>query len=180
MSSGAAGAPPVRPGGPIHEGGRGPLRSVRPAPGVTLVELVVVLLLLGILGVVVLARLDVAPFARAAFVEEAKQAARSAQKFALLSGCQVQWRLDAAADRYDVFLRSDAAVPGCAAAAGPFTRPLNRPGGGVFGGQAPAGVDVTGPLAVVFDAAGRPDAGGSATIDGRTLTVEAETGYVHE
>lgn len=58
---------------------------------------------------------------------------------------------------------------------------LNLPAGGVNYVDAPSGVTFSmAPASVNFSALGRPDAAVSVTVGTTTITVEAETGYVHQ
>ena len=156
---------------------------IRNSRGFTLAELVAVLVLMGIVGVAVYSRLDIASFRTAGFEQELKAALRFAQKFALTSGCDVQVDIVASSNSYALSLRNDAVVstPPCPlGASGAFGTSLNNPAGGIYAGVAAAGVNVGNNLSFFYDRQGRPSiAGGTTTIDGRTITVEAVTGYVY-
>lgn len=148
--------------------------------GFSLVELIAVLVLLGIVSVAVVARFNANPFQTAGFEQEVRAALRFAQKFAIMSGCEVQVNVDAAADSYALTVRSDVVGAGtCLSASGALTQPLPNPTGGVFAGTAPNGVDVSAGLTFVYDLQGRPSSGGTVTIDGNNITVEPGTGYIH-
>ncbi len=156
---------------------------MRGARGFTMVELVVVLLLVGAVSVVALGRVT-APgsFSGLAFAQEVRAALRFAQKFAVTSGCDVRALIDGAADSYALHLRADAigTPASCLGASGAFgANPLRNPQtGAAFAAAAPGGVDVTGALDVVFDAAGRTPVGGSVDVDGVTITVSAPSGLI--
>jgi MSHA pilin protein MshC len=149
--------------------------------GFTLIESVSIVILLGIVSVAVLSRFNANPFQTAGFDQEVRGALRFAQKFAIMSGCDVQVDVVAATDSYDLNIRNDVgALPqSCLTAVGAFGTPVNDPTGGVFAGTAPSGVDVTAGLTFFYDLQGRPSAGGVITIDGNTITVEPNTGYIY-
>ena len=151
--------------------------------GFSLVELITVFILVSIVSVSMLARLNLSPFATAGFDQELRSAIRFAQKFAIMSGCDVQVNISAATDSYAMDLRNDAVLnpEDCLTAVGAFGTPLPRPIGGVFAGIAPSGVVVDNNLLFVFDLRGRPSTGGSVGLNtgSITITVEPVTGYVY-
>ncbi len=58
---------------------------------------------------------------------------------------------------------------------------MNLPGSSVNYIEVPAGVNFSmTPASISFDALGRPSASAVATVGTATITVEAETGYVHQ
>lgn len=145
-------------------------------------EIVTVIVLIGIVSLFVFSRLNINVFRSAAFEQEVRAAMRFAQKFALVSGCDVQVNVVAATDSYALFLRDDAisSPAACISASGAFNTPLANPSGGLFSGAAPSGVDMTSGAAFFFNRAGLPSvAGASIVIDGRTITVENVTGFVY-
>ena len=151
--------------------------------GFSLVELVVILIVVGAISVVALGRVsNNNGFAARAFAQEVRAALRFAQKFAVASGCDVQALVDGGADSYALQLRADATggAVSCLTASGAFAgNPLLDPQtGGAFAGNAPGGVDVSGTLNVVFDAAGGVAAGGAVTVAGESITVSAPTGLI--
>jgi MSHA pilin protein MshC len=151
--------------------------------GFTLTELVSVLVLIGIVSVVAVSRFNAGSFQTAGFDQEVRAALRFAQKFAIMSGCDVQVDVDAAANTYALTLRSDVgALPEtCLSASGAFGTPLPNPTGGVFSGIAPAGVDISGAdLTFFYNRQGQPQpTGGIINVNGNTITVEPETGYIY-
>jgi prepilin-type N-terminal cleavage/methylation domain-containing protein len=157
---------------------------VRTTKGFTLIELVMVLIMMGALAIAAYPRLNVPGFRAVAFHQEVLDAVRYAKNLAANSGCDVQVVVEAATDSYALYYRNDAAATaaGCTGSAGFGTNPVAHPvGSGAYTGSAPVGVDVTNGLTVWFDSLGVPHAGGdSADIGGFTVTVEAETGYVHD
>jgi len=143
-------------------------------------ELVATLVLLGIVSVVVISRFNAGPFQTAGFEQEIRSALRFAQKFAIMSGCEVQVNVNAGTDSYAVDIRNDVVdADTCLSASGAFTQPLPNPVGGVFAGTAPNGVDITAGLSFVYDLQGRPSGSGAIVVDGNTITVEPGTGYIH-
>lgn len=138
--------------------------------GFTLVELVVVIIVLGILAVVVAPRFfERATFDARGFSDELAQTVRFAQKLAVAQHRTVYVLTGAG----QVRVCFDAA---CGA-------PAPSPSGGALARPVPAGVSLSAPASLAFDALGRPSNMASYTVSGggvnRTLTVEAETGYAH-
>lgn len=147
--------------------------SPRPA-GFTLVELIAILLLAGILASVAAPRFfNATTFTSRGYADEAAGFLRYAQKLAIARRSEVTVQIDA----------SGLAL--CATAATPCTdvNPWPGPQGETpYRIDLPSGVSQTGSAASIgFDSQGRPSVGLSLSIVGdmtRTLTVEAETGYV--
>jgi MSHA pilin protein MshC len=144
--------------------------------GFTLLELLSIILLLGILSAVVFSRLDIDPFRTIGFEQELRSALRFAQKFAIVSGCEVEVDVNSAG--YALRVRDDAAVNGCLAAAQAFSTLLNNPTGGAFTAAPPSGVTV-GAANFIYDRQGRPSAGVNINVGAQTIAVEPGTGYVH-
>lgn len=167
--------------------------------GFSLVELVTVFVLIGILSVAVVSRLNISTFQAVSFDEELRSAIRFAQKFAIVSGCDVRVNIDAVAGTYALDLRVDvntginAGVPAsCLTTANlGFGTPLRNPSGRTFptrdfAGTAPAGVAIAGQTfaynrqGIPFDPnTGDPLAANiNFTVGGRSFIVHAGTGYV--
>lgn len=147
--------------------------DIRTNAGFTLIELTVVLVVLGVIGLVTLPRLfDRGAFDELGFSEELIAATRYAQRFAVASGCEVQVQLQAS--RYDLFQRQNSCT------SGNFSRAVIHPAkGGNFSAVAPASVTVTStPSSFVFDAMGRASSDVSISVGGRSFQVIAETGAV--
>lgn len=156
------------------------MKREKAVAGYTLLELITVIVLLGILSVAAVSRFNLSPFETAGFEQELRSAIRFAQKFAIVSGCEVQVSVIDATDSYSIDLRSDVNANGCLGATNPaFTLPLNNPAGGTFGGNAPAGVDLGPDLSFIYDRQGQPTAGVNITVDTLTIVVEPVTGYVY-
>lgn len=154
-------------------------RTMIPAPrgptatrGFTLVEMVLVIVLTGVLAVTLFARFDTADFQRQGFYEQALAGARYAHKVAIASGCEVQYQLDGAG--FGLRQRANCTT-------GAFDVAVRDPAEGMsvaFDKNAPAGTAIVG-IATVFNSLGIPSVSGTATIQGRQFTIEAETGFVH-
>jgi MSHA pilin protein MshC len=145
--------------------------------GFTLLEFLSIILLLGIVSAVVFARLDVNPFRTAGFEQELRSAIRFGQKFAIVSGCEVQ--VDVTGAGYALRVRNDASANGCLAAVAAFGTLLNNPTGGSFTGTPPSGVAITSGLTFVYDRQGRPSVSGTIVAGGQNIVIEAGSGYVH-
>jgi MSHA pilin protein MshC len=146
--------------------------------GHTLIELVSVVLVLGVLGAFLAPRIDIGGFREQGFYQQAQAAVRLAQKLAISSGCVTRVQISGAGCTVTWNV--------CAPASG-----TNIPNPATGGNDFCAGSDGTVPVAAdfSFDAIGRPVnsatpatllATQDITINGRTLRVEAETGYAHE
>lgn len=142
-------------------------------------ELLVIVVLLSILSVAIFSRFNAAPFHTASFDQEVRAAIRFAQKFAIVSGCEVQVNISGAG--YALRIRDDAPglVPPCVGAGGAFGTDLRNPAtGSAYAGAPPSGVTV-GNLVFTYDRQGRPSLGGTVAVGSGTLTVEDITGFVH-
>ena len=136
------------------------------AQGVTLVELLLVLILVGILAAFAAPRLPLSEFRDRGFAQQALAAIDFARELAISSGCRVQVNLDGSGCR--LLWQS------CGAASG--SNVVNPTSGQTnFCAESAPAVP---PLAnFVFDPIGRPNAGQSIAIGTRTITVEAQTGF---
>lgn len=150
--------------------------------GMTMIELVTVILVIGILSAAAAARFfSKTPFEASGYFQTSLAAVRYAQKLALASGCDIQVSIDAAGVQLHQWSNGTACSAGVSAPMAVTFPGSNAP----FAEAPPAGVPVTGTLSFYFDAIGRPHANGGAlltapgtvSIGGRTLTVENETGY---
>lgn len=152
-----------------------------PARGVSLIELIAVIAILGALAVFALPRLETAGFERYAFRQELLAALRYAQKTALASGCDVAVELTAGAERYALFYRAGGGATTCGG--GGFTDPVADPArGGAFAGAGGAGVDLQTGGTIVFDGFGGHAGGPTAVAfaSAPSILVDGVTGYVHD
>jgi MSHA pilin protein MshC len=148
--------------------------------GFTLVELVVILIVMSVIAVVGMPRFfGVNQFEQMGYADALASAIRFAQKTAVATGCDT--RVQVSASSFALWQRADSCDSGA------FTRALSRGGGTQWQGSAPAGV-TSSTLDIYFDAVGVPyrhadDNALSESVDisvgERTLTVEAQTGFVH-
>lgn len=128
--------------------------------GFTLVEMITIIVILGIIAAVAVPRFaDNNTFQNRAAADQVAAALRYAQKVAIAS-------------HSDVTVNISAGTPencGSAVAAGVVTCVVNN------------NVIITDTTSVVFDFMGRrvPNAQTTTTVGGTTITIEAETGYVH-
>ncbi len=141
----------------------------------SLVELVVVLMVVGILAAVALPRFaGRGAFDTRGFTDQVGAALRFAQKAAI-----AQRRVVCVALTTNTVSLTVAAAPPPSVACG---SPLSIPGASGNTLTAPSGVILT-PATLRFDALGQASAALTVTVTGdpppRTITVEAETGYVH-
>ena len=136
-----------------------------------MIELVIVILLVGILAAYAVPRLDLSGLRSAGFHQQALSALRFARKQAISSGCAVQVEIDSV----------DAEIcelkwSGCAGNAN-----LVSPATGsadFCANSAPAGAVPI--VSFSFDRIGAPSAAQSFSIDGRSIVVEANTGFTYE
>ena len=138
--------------------------------GFTLVELIMTMVIVGILAIFVAPRFfEVSVFQSRGFADEVKASLRYAQKAAI-----AQHRVVCADTASPARLTLTITVAASCDTA------LNLPSGSVNYVEAPSGIAFSmTPVSVNFDALGRPSAGAVATVGTTTITVEAETGYVH-
>ena len=147
---------------------------IKPAAhGFTMIELTVVIVIVGILAVVAVAKLsNVDAFEVQGFFDSTKSAVRFAQKLAVAQRTNVVVVVNATS------ISVCYTNPGCAT---PVTDPTS---GQPMTLPAPAGVSLAGPASVSFDGLGRATPGGTITVTGagisRSLIVEQETGYAHD
>ena len=143
----------------------------RDARGFTLTELVVVMVIAAILSAFAISRINTTSFNTEGYANQVAAMVRYAQKLAV-------------SQRRTVFVVTTASnIKLCytdATCASPVREP---PGTDDFSHNAPSGVSLS-VASISFDALGKPNAGGSITVTAsgetpRTITIEAETGYVH-
>jgi len=139
--------------------------------GFTLVELVVVLLLVGILATYAVTRLNLAGFRSAGFSQQAITAIRFAQKEAVSTGCSVTVEIDSV--DADICELKWSGCAGNSNLLNPATGDADFCADSTPEGSVPV-VNFT------YNRIGAPSAAQSITIDSRTITVEANTGFAHE
>ena len=155
--------------------------------GFTIIELIVVILIAGIMGVAVMSRFsDRGVFEGRGFLDETQALLRYGQKAAIAQRRTVCVRFSA--NQAWLTMRSAAGDTACGTHAAPGDGAptgetlLTGPNGvapftvtaGTSSGFSPT------PAVFYFDAVGRPSAGQTIVVlGGGTVTVEAETGYVH-
>lgn len=140
--------------------------------GFTLVELIMTMVIIGILAAVVAPRFfDNNVFQSRGFADQVQASLRYAQKIAI-----AQHRFVCAVFTGNSITLSTGATPACGT-------PLVSPSGdSSYVVNAPSGVAfATVPTNVSFDALGRPNAAQTLAVTGaaNSITIEAETGYVH-
>lgn len=142
-----------------------------PSTGFTVIELVMVILMLSILSVVVMSKFwDNSTFQARGFADQVLSTLRYAQKSAIAQHQNVCVNLTATAITLKI-------VGGL-----PCTTDLNLPGTQSNSLTAPSGITLNPAMSLTFDALGRAGTTAIITVSGVTpaITVEAETGYVHQ
>jgi len=143
--------------------------SLRPGgAGFTIMELVIAIAVATILAAFAVARINTTSFDTEGYANQVTAAVRYAQKIAISQRRNVT--VSVAANTLSL------TYPDAGGAA--LRKP---PGTDPFTLTAPSGVTI-GNVSFTFNALGKPSAGASITVTGdvaRTITVEAETGYVH-
>lgn len=152
-------------------------RIHRPAAGFTLTELVMVMVIAAILSAFAIARINTQSFDTEGFANQVSATLRYAQKIAISQRRNVAVAISAGAV---ALTYPDAPLSGAA---------LHKPPGvDPFTVSKPSGATLTGTLVgttVTFSALGKPSPGGGTIIVSGgdiapiTITIEAETGYVH-
>ena len=164
----------------IAVSGLGRFRELRPAreSGLTIVELILVIVIIGILGALAGPRFfDNRSFDERAYAEEPASALRYAQKIAVGSGCRV--RVNIAPASYSL-MQQDASAGHCDPTDTSFPEPVLLSTGQTASGSAPSGVTAATSLTVVFDPLGRTNLGSNRiiAIGPHSLTLQAGSGLV--
>jgi MSHA pilin protein MshC len=139
--------------------------------GYTVMELVMVIVLLGLISAIILPRINLDTFQEGGFFSQVLASIRYAQKQAISTGCGVTVEIDEV-DSEICELKWN----GCAS-----NTNLINPGSGEVEfcpDSSPVGSVPT--VNFSFDRIGVPSAAQSFSIGGRTITVEANTGFTHE
>lgn len=146
--------------------------------GLTIVELTLVIVIIGVLGALAGPRFfDNRTFAERAYAEEVASAIRYGQKVAVGSGCRV--RVTLTATSYS--LAQQAPQGGhCDPADNSFPVTVFLSSGQAAAGSAPSGVTLAPAGTVVFDALGRTDLGADAlvTVGPYTMSLAAGSGLL--
>lgn len=146
--------------------------------GVTFVELVTVIVILGIIAAMAVPRFfDLDVFEERGFYEEVASALRYAQKIAVGSGCPV--RVSITAGGYD--LRQQAASGNrCNPADNTWPVQVMLPDGQAAAGSTPGGITLGPVTTYELDGLGQTNLGSDLTITvgASSLSVQAESGYV--
>jgi len=145
-------------------------RTRNETSGFTIIELVVVIGIVTILSAFAIARINTAGFDTEGFANRAAAMVRYAQKIAISQRRTVAVVITSSNIQ---LCYTDTACSG-----GMVHEP---PGTNAFSFNTPSGVALGG-SSITFSALGKPSAAASITVTGdvvRTITVEAETGYVH-
>ncbi len=141
--------------------------------GFTLFELIIIILIVSVIAVIALPRINISNFREQGFVQQSLASIRYAQKQAIASGCHVQVDISASGCN----LNMQASAPNCNATT--LTNPITGSPDFCLDSDAPAGSTFAAPF--TFDNIGRPSGGAKQfVLGGRTIRVEAETGYTHE
>ena len=148
------------------------LKRLSAEKGFTLIELTVTMVIVVVLAATIAPRFyDIDVFQTRGFADQVQATLRYAQKAAIAQRRYVCAAFTASPDRL-------ALTVGATSVCG---NALNLPTGNINYIDAPSGVSFSmTPASVVFDTLGRPDAAASAIVGTTTITVEAETGYVHQ
>jgi MSHA pilin protein MshC len=161
-----------------------PIAPLRRPSGFTMIELIMTMVIIGVMAVVALPRLDMLRgFDEAGYRDKVKATLEYARKSAVAQRRNV--RVALAGNSLTLTIDSD--IPE-GAAAGTYPRALALPvpdracGGATNQICAPAGITLAGTATLTFSALGAPNPAGAYTVTGdaaHSITVEAETGYVH-
>ena len=146
--------------------------------GFTLIELIMVLVLAGILAIAVMPRFaDRSTFDTRGFFDQSIDMLRYAQKVAIAQRTNVFVNVDAASSSICLTYVADT---GCTSLVNTVVNPANQ---NRFRIAAPTGVTLAASTSFIFLPLGRPSAAQAIVMSGngatQTITVEAETGYVH-
>jgi MSHA pilin protein MshC len=152
--------------------------------GFTMIELIMTLVIVGVMAVVALPRLDMLRgFDEAGYRDKVRATLEYARKSAVAQRRNV--RVTLAGNNLTLTIDNDITEGGAAAT---YPRALALPvpdracGGATNQICAPSGITLSGTATLSFTALGAPSTAGTYTVTGgsaHTITVEAETGYVH-
>lgn len=147
--------------------------------GYTIVELVLVIVILGVIGVVAAPRFfTTSPYDERAYFDELASAMRYGQKLAVASGCNV--RVAVSSGGYA--LTQQTALSGhCNPADSSYPVPVLLPSGDAVTGSAPAGVTTTPAVTFAYTALGQTTLAGNQdlSVGSRVLSIQADSGLVY-
>jgi MSHA pilin protein MshC len=135
--------------------------------GYTLIELVIVMLLVGILAAYAVPKLGLAGFRSSGFSQQTLSSIRFAQKLAISSSCSVQVQINTSSCSL-----TWSGCAGNAAIANPASGDTN-----FCADSEPEGTFSA--INFTFNRIGAPSSAQSFSIDGKTIIVEANTGFAH-
>lgn len=148
--------------------------------GFTLVELVMVIVMLAVVSATALPRFfDFSFFQQRGFFDDTLNALRYAQKLAVASGCNVQFRI--AGDQFSLQRPAASDRSLCASTtASDFTQAVPRPGSGEASYQgSQAGVSLA-DTTLYFNAKGTASSDATITLGSRQITVVRDTGFIYD
>lgn len=142
--------------------------------GLTIVELILVIVIIGVLGALAGPRFfNNQAFAERAYAEELASALRYAQKIAVGSGCRVQVSLGASTY---ALAQQTAQAGHCNPGDATFPVSVSLPTGQAASGVAPSGVTASPATTFVFDATGGTNLAGDTVISVGTHSLDLRAG----
>ena len=136
------------------------------------------MVIVGILGAIAMPRFfDNRAFAERGYFESLAAAFRFAQKTAVATGCPVRLVLDASSY---VVQQQSASAGRCNTSDTSWSTDVRLPDGETLAASAPAGVNASPSMTVVFDALGTTNLAGNqtVTVGPHSFTLQAASGYV--
>ncbi|PPD35519.1 MAG: hypothetical protein CTY19_00240 [Methylomonas sp.] len=148
--------------------------------GFTLIELVMVIVILGITATTALPKFfDIETYQQRGFFDDTLSAIRYAQKLAVATNCNVQFRI--AGNQFELTRPGSSDRSQCSStAAADFTQTVSRPGSGESryqGSQAGASISDT---TLYFNAQGTASSDTTIALANRQISVVRNTGFVYD
>lgn len=152
--------------------------SCKSVNGFTLIEMITTLVLLSIIAVSALPRFfDFSIYRERALFDDTLNALRYAQKLAVATGCNVQFKSNA---NQFVINRPGSRVQCASTNPGDFTLTVPRPGSGHSSYQgSETGVSISDAI-LYFDAKGTASSNLTINVGNRNITVVRDTGFVYD